>query len=418
MNLETKYSILSYKNNSDCMLSNFKILNLIYLPILKSDSFTLYSLFNSQLGFKNLDLSVIKNIYGFKLSDIKNSLQKLEGLNLLQTFYNNDDNEIIFNIVEPLNFNSFFANRKLKKLFIKKTSQKYFEKISKLFDSSKNLKIKNFKNITQNFKYNLFDECTNTLLFDNNISSEITETEEIVLQNDNLDIQNEEFDNNNNNIDKNKNNFNNDKNEINKSSENIQKIDHVNFQQKNLYEKSNLLIDVSKIDSNFNSIKYITYFGENFTKQSFEIFKKNKVESVKRPPDEYLKLLRGRSLNIDEQVWISNIISNTKLKFTVINCLLEFIFLTNNKIIQKTYFQKIADSFVNNNIDDVENAITYLQKAFIFRKHKEVRFINDNFKSPVEKFNLDEYDITYNPEIKNDFDFDSDVKNKLLSYYN
>ncbi|MGL4343453.1 MAG: DnaD domain protein [Metamycoplasmataceae bacterium] len=121
------------KNENICenYLLNFRRL---YLPILGSNSYALYSYFYDLLSSKN-------TLYNsFNLEDMSKSLflepedvlvakKRLEAAGLIKSFINIENNKNIISFLKPLNFSKFNQNKFLKRELIKKIGELRFEKL-------------------------------------------------------------------------------------------------------------------------------------------------------------------------------------------------------------------------------------------------------------------------------------------------
>ncbi len=367
MNLDTSYFSLFSKYNFQL---DINILNFIYTPILNSNAYCIYTMLFSQAKCYPLNskvifsLKLLRDLTGIKFSIIKSSFKKLEAVKLIETFYNKDDNELIFNISEPLNFDDFFANKKFKKLFIKKTSKNYLEFITNFFVNERKIN-NNFKNISQSFKYKIFnDNLDLDLDFLDSDYEEETSSDDKILKNNLTQL--------NDNIDNSKNENYND--------------DHKLNELKNASVETN---DAAIIKS-----------WENFYPPNLKAQKIVDMKNIE--PDKYLKILKGKELNEFEFNIISLLLTKQKLKFEVVNCLIDYVYLTNEKIIHKEYITKISESFVRYEIKSAEEAMLYLEKAFYYKNNKD-------FQKNKDFIFLKKIELNNNEEvIKKDSDYEVD----------
>ena len=98
-----------FKINNKCQLNSEDIssLTLLYLPLIGLDSYALYSTLTALE--KDQEYFIKKLIYITNISTLKgltNAFDKLEGIGLLKTFYNEEEG-YIFNVIKPLSENEF-----------------------------------------------------------------------------------------------------------------------------------------------------------------------------------------------------------------------------------------------------------------------------------------------------------------------
>ncbi len=165
------------------------------------------------------------------------------------------------------------------------------------------------------------------------------------------------------------------------------------------HEFDEKIFDDKKFD--INSVKNI-YLKDNKQK----IIDLKLQEMNKYSTYEYFSMLKGNNLNKNEIDIVVNL--NKKLSKSVSNCLLEYVYLKNNKFIKKLYIMKIASSMSELNIDNSKDAMKYLKQAYNASKNKR-----DNFSQLQNENNF----INHNNVIKKE-QSDLDVSNtfeKLLN---
>ena len=139
-----------FKINQNVQLNNedIKSLSLLYLPLMGIDSFAIYSIFSSldketEYSFKNIiDLSTIKT-----LKSLNNGLDKLEGLGLLKTYFN-EEKGYIFELIPPLTEKEFIHEEVLMSLLESEIGSIEIEKIKSRYKPVS----KQFKNISKSFQ--------------------------------------------------------------------------------------------------------------------------------------------------------------------------------------------------------------------------------------------------------------------------
>ncbi|AKX33830.1 chromosome replication initiation and membrane attachment protein [Spiroplasma litorale] len=123
------------------------------------------------------------------------------------------------------------------------------------------------------------------------------------------------------------------------------------------------------------------------------------METIK--PNLYLKALLGlKTLNDDQKNLLKDLSMNYKLRDSVINCLIEFSFLKNEKLIVTNYIFKIAKSLNENSIKTADMAMEYLINAHKNSKNSKVKFSNDNGWSEAK--NKKTYEVNVENDVKLD----------------
>lgn len=123
----------------------------VYVPFMTKESFNLYVFLSEEL--KNINTSrtnsySIKEIMlflGFDEQMFMEAKNNLESLELLKTYISNE-NEIFFELFEPLKIESFLENKKFSKELKNLIGSETFDKLKKQFCS--NVFLKNLKNIS------------------------------------------------------------------------------------------------------------------------------------------------------------------------------------------------------------------------------------------------------------------------------
>ena len=98
-----------FKINNKCQLNSEDIasLTLLYLPLIGLDSYALYSTLTALEKDKEYFIKKLINITNIAtLKGLTNAFDKLEGIGLLKTFYNEEEG-YIFNVIKPLSENEF-----------------------------------------------------------------------------------------------------------------------------------------------------------------------------------------------------------------------------------------------------------------------------------------------------------------------
>lgn len=191
--IELMYDQFKIKNKIQLNNSDIDALTKLYVPLLGIDSYALYFSMASLDEDKDYNFKSLLDVLNFKsLNSIDKALAKLEGMGLVKTFKNNDNN-YLFELIRPLNFNEFLKEealcallasciteaevdklkeRYLKKYFGYKEITKKFEDVFETKTSDdlsfiKSLVPKTFEIENKNFNYALFK-----MLFDTSFITE------------------------------------------------------------------------------------------------------------------------------------------------------------------------------------------------------------------------------------------------------
>ncbi len=107
-----------------------------------------------------------------------------------------------------------------------------------------------------------------------------------------------------------------------------------------------------------------------------------KIKQLKElTSEEYLKILKEKEITKSEKNIIITL--REKLQDEVINCLLEYVFVKNNKYIKKSYITKIANTLEEIDISTAEQAMEYLSNAYQAAKqfsNQENKSVNNDIK--------------------------------------
>jgi len=145
----------SFKVIAQSVLSqdDFKVLNLLYLPIIGSDALATY-LFLAQLLDKNNYQSTeykhhfLIDVLNMKIKEFNSVREKLEAINLLSTF--NKDNEYIYQLRMPLPPRQFLKDSVLGQFLISEIGEKNYFQLTDFFKVNL-IDLTDFKNITKQF---------------------------------------------------------------------------------------------------------------------------------------------------------------------------------------------------------------------------------------------------------------------------
>ncbi len=120
---------------------NFKTLYDLYHPIIGSASYNLYiQLFNEsekliQMGIKNNNLDSLLKLLKMSNSEFNAARYNLEAIGLLNTFVDEKENKLFFQLMEPLCFNDFVAKQKHRHLLFKIIGEENYQRLEYLYNN-------------------------------------------------------------------------------------------------------------------------------------------------------------------------------------------------------------------------------------------------------------------------------------------
>ncbi|MFA5692587.1 MAG: DnaD domain protein [Acholeplasmataceae bacterium] len=150
MRQKSEFTVIA---NSSLSSDEWKVLALLYLPILGSNSFTLYHTFYHLLNAKDYHsntytLKFLSDLLNLDLKTLKEAIQKLEAINLVNTY--KDQNNYVFNLKNPLSPRGFFQDTILGQFLKSEVGTMYFEMLSDLFKVSK-YDLSTYSEVTKDF---------------------------------------------------------------------------------------------------------------------------------------------------------------------------------------------------------------------------------------------------------------------------
>src|SRR5690554_1938030 len=136
----------------------WKVLGLLYLPILGSKSFTLYHTLYHLLNGREYKSDVynhqfLSDILNEKIGDLKIAFEKLEAINLLSTF--KDQDNYVYQLKSPLSPRGFFQDTILGHFLKTEIGSNYYNLLSSQF-KVKNVDLSTYEEVTK-----IFDDVYN-----------------------------------------------------------------------------------------------------------------------------------------------------------------------------------------------------------------------------------------------------------------
>ena len=128
----TKYKIFA---SFDLSTHNYKVLNLLYLPLMGLNAFSLYTTLYAwtyQMQHQQLDLETLCNHLNMKEADVLTSRQILEAFDLLNTYA--DNNTMIIKLKKPLTPKQFLSDTIFGAYYQSELGQKHLELMIQQFE--------------------------------------------------------------------------------------------------------------------------------------------------------------------------------------------------------------------------------------------------------------------------------------------
>ncbi|MGD9604846.1 MAG: DnaD domain protein [Bacilli bacterium] len=361
---------------------DYFVLSQMYLPIIGIDSFSLYHLLFSLDENETYCIKKLVDFLNFNQpSFLEQALHKLEGVSLIDTFYN-EQKGYLFHLKTPLSRTSFLSNSLLSSFLTlqigeietkkmqqqqEKTNFRQYKEMSKAFDevydiSVENVnslfnqifKIKNNKSIkvlNPDFDYIIFKMSFDTNFFDSKLLDDDDFKQHILSISYNYKLTEEEM-----------------KLVIEKTIatdrdlkyEDITKHAKALFQIKNRNKQPRIM--TKDPDAFIQSQMDDEYF------HVFEILEK-------KTPADLLLELSGIQPSVSEVEMFQQLIDNTKFPISVINLMILYVNnLKNGEIPSYNYFEKIANVWARAGIKNVKDALDFLNQPKQTKETKKTAY--------------------------------------------
>lgn len=330
----------------------------LYGPIIGKEAIYLYEYLlseaESQWNFRNASYYVndMLKTSMFTSNQFSESRNKLEAIGLMNTYLNDDQKLLTFELVNPLIFNDFIQNQKFRHLLISKIGNINYDKLV-FFNTP--YKIKNAKNISASFEIIYGNDELNKIKTFNfeelyKIISKKTNIP-VILSSKDKEIIESYFTNYNITI-----------NEI------ASCIYSSIIKNNDIFEISSDLLLV-KLQTLVNSINNLNIFKNIKINRNANLFIKalspeetNKIfnDYKNLNSEQYLNAITKQELTQEEK----NIIQKLRNKYHLSDCLINVIFdhsiFRTNKICSN-YIYKVANTINLRSIDSLENIIDHLR---------------------------------------------------------
>ncbi len=367
--INSKYkSVISF----DDFQSVNDILISYYLPIIKSDAFSLYLALlvdarNSMINNFYTPVERVVTMIDSPIEKIESSISKLELVNLLEVFIDEEEN-IIFKLLKPLSPEEFNSSEQFTQLLRTVVGKDNLIINNKLFNSMKDKDI-DFDNITTK-------------------SIDISDRVDNPAAKLNVDFDFESI----------------------KKIINARNIDWSSFWTKELEQEILNIIVLYRVTSfdialelikeielgEFNMENVITRIrndyivneditslidaGENTTEVKMDFLTKLSTK-------DYIIHRLNRVPTSDEENMISELITKYNLSEDKINILIDYSLIVNNEAIVINYILKIAETVIKDNLNTTEKIVEHLKISYNLRKGKDIgedHTQSDSFEEIVE----------------------------------
>lgn len=334
---ETDTFQLLLKENIDN--SDYQSIFMLYQPVIGINATSLYLTLIQEkqltnrinLNFNHTRLMLLLDI---DQNELLKAFKQLEFYHLLIRYYYPLKSSYIYELKKPLTTEEFFADETLKTNLINKIGILQFERQKYYFSKYQPEITENFINIT-------------------NINEETIETNKI---NNNINLQ--QLINN-----------------LNKAQEDLPKDKIINNYKTNLQLQANLKTQSTTNINNSNT--------NNIINNSLALMQE-------KNPEEYLTLLTKKPIDFKLKNTLKSLTFDYQLNNEVINCLLDYVWFKNDNRIEPNYILKIAKTFNENKINNVNDALNHLKLAYQkSKKHsysnkktykQDVLWTNDNYQ--------------------------------------
>ncbi|MGL4951371.1 MAG: DnaD domain protein [Mycoplasma sp.] len=341
--------------------ANEKILNFIYSPILGYKAISVYQNLINMHAFQLNMGSIIKLNINSILSNLKMNradfdleIKKLEGLRLVETFIDqNKQNLVIFKLNEPLKWSSFSKNSDYMNILKESIGELEFEKRKYLFNQSN--PFHGLVNISTTFENAFNIKSENTMNFDIVYDHMYKKLNKLVKLNDhNKAILNNAFM---------KYHFSYDEICSLISQSLIKNENEISINNELLLSNIKKLIDLNDNHKFNNQLKInrsnqIFLAGTDLEKFKYVISDYKTLNS-----EQYLSCIQKHALSEVELNTIKNLRKKYHLKDFMINILIDYCIFKNNGRIEPLYLNRIASTINRLNLDNVTKLITHLQSA-------------------------------------------------------
>lgn len=342
---------------------NYRSLYDLYLPIIGNKGINFYiSLLNEadKIIFNNIQFNEINEFLKtnkLSIQDFYSIRLKLEAIGLINTYYDSSQNKYWYQLNEPLKFDQFINNQKLRHLLIREIGIDNYEKLEYTYNN--NHYPRNIVDITVKFDQVFHDEEIKSIYEFNfeqlyaNVSLK-THTN-IVLDELTKKIIESYFKNYN---------------------LNLNEIEHVLYQSFLKNQDNQFYVDTDLLNLNFK--KYVTNTNNlnvfkqvsinRNTKMFYENLDKNEIENIfssyrSLNSEQYYSAIKKTALTNEEKSIISILRKTYALDDSIINLMIDFSLTKTNGKLNRLYLTKMAQTANALNLLELGNLYAYLSKG-------------------------------------------------------
>ena len=150
MKAKSTFNIISQSALSS---DEWKVLGILYQPIIGVLSFSLYHTFYHLLNTKNYQSEVFSHqflldVLNVKVEQLKEAREKLEAINLLNTF--EEGEHTVYQLKSPLSPRGFIQDTVLGQFLLTEMGKKLYDQVTNLFRVEK-IELNGYKEVTKNF---------------------------------------------------------------------------------------------------------------------------------------------------------------------------------------------------------------------------------------------------------------------------
>lgn len=313
-----------------------QIIFMLYQPIIGTNAISLYLTLLQEkqltnrinLDFNHTRLMLLLNIDKVELL---NAFKKLEAFDLIVSYYYSTKSTYIYDLKRPLSADLFFKTEKFQASLLEKLGTLQFERQKYYF-------LKNEPELTDDFI-----NISSTDLHDEKAGNSAHTSLQIMLNNLN-------------------------KVEAPLSNFNSNLVNNFSYQNKITSNKYQPHANLEK-ESNINVAQNTALFSNTL----------NQMQNQK--PEEYLLALTKKIIDAKLKTTLHLLTTEYHLSNSVINCLFEYVWFKNNKRLEPNYILKIAKTFQDNKINDINDALKHLKLAY--SKSKKHSFNLNNYQQNV-----------------------------------
>ncbi len=353
LDLQSKYKA---KISFDDISSTNDILVSYYLPIIKSDAFSLYSALsvdarNTMINSVYVSIDRLVSMINLSVEKINESISRLEIVNLIELYRDEDDN-ITFNLKKPLSPMEFNESEQFTSLMKSATGKDNLNISNKLFNSLKDMELSSKEKLTKKVDISDLKESNNAKL---NVEYDFDSIKNI-LNARKLDWSVYWS------------------NELEESLLNLIVIYRISsfdvalaiieLIESNQFSLDNLSDKIRKDFSQEVDITSIIEAGDRTTEIKLDYIGQLKVR------DYFVHRLDRQPTTLEEKM-ISELMGKYNLDDHKVNLLIDYSIIINEGVVNVNYINKIAETVVKEKLDTPEKIVQHLKTSYQARENKK-----------------------------------------------